>query len=830
MNLIDVREVAEDEKFQEIFFDLSLQVVSFSKTIPAKDTVKVFWSLRTVELHQRGKNKKTRRNVDMDLLRLIFQNPELNMGKTTSPVPTVNANTFSKSNDAQVTLQMTGGSNAVYNVTMGLAPPAAPNNSYHVLPGYGDPNNAYPGHVFSDPVYANQYIQAGTSDPVYPTQYIQAGNADPVYPSHFIEEAKDANLDPATPSHYYIKDEKDSNPNPAYYNKEADIESQAQTEMKLLKDELEGMEIKKNPDLEGAEIKKGTVRGLLNVFKSKKSKRRQSTATGLTGLTGISATELCIQEANEAKDAEVEEERVDDRERLLRFGGFKLKRNNSGLSNISGLTEKTGITTAEELRQKRIMDQIEIEEKRVQETLRAELAKHEERAIVSERLGKIREVENIEIRRQSAISCISGLTNKTGLTERTSFTTEELRQQRIQDDIDAEERLIQEAIQAEEEEERMRRRKSGISGITEVSSFTTEELRQQRIQDEIDSEERRVQEAIRAEEEEERAIVRRRQSALSGLTERSSFTTEELRQQRIQDDIDAEERRVQEAIRAEEEEEQLMVRRQSLGMASSRIREEKEAEKWRIQEEMASSRAREEKEADSWHMQEEMQAEEDKRLEYLEQEELMREERNFRGRYLEFWLDHSNRVSQIYNERSTCIACGGKATIMLYEGGGWNATNGLNKQLYSKLAGRNQALPGPSYIALGSQNRYYVKFEDGRCQWVGCDALSQELRKHRPLKTIAFGETWNSYFIVYEDGGYSYKGIPYHVNDIIQKNQCEIECVSLGPKGEYFMKMKNGRVWWGGMSYNAMNKVNRLKDRVKFIDFGENETFVCRYT
>jgi len=273
-----------------------------------------------------------------------------------------------------------------------------------------------------------------------------------------------------------------------------------------------------------------------------------------------------------------------------------------------------------------------------------------------------------------------------------------------------------------------------------------------------------------------------------------------------------------------------MVRRQSLGMASSRIREEKEAEKWRIQEEMASSRAREEKEADSWHMQEEMQAEEDKRLEYLEQEELMREERNFRGRYLEFWLDHSNRVSQIYNERSTCIACGGKATIMLYEGGGWNATNGLNKQLYSKLAGRNQALPGPSYIALGSQNRYYVKFEDGRCQWVGCDALSQELRKHRPLKTIAFGETWNSYFIVYEDGGYSYKGIPYHVNDIIQKNQCEIECVSLGPKGEYFMKMKNGRVWWGGMSYNAMNKVNRLKDRVKFIDFGENETFVCRYT
>lgn len=78
---------------------------------------------------------------------------------------------------------------------------------------------------------------------------------------------------------------------------------------------------------------------------------------------------------------------------------------------------------------------------------------------------------------------------------------------------------------------------------------------------------------------------------------------------------------------------------------------------------------------------------------------------------------------------------------MLYESGVWAFTSNLPRQLYNKLHGRAYELPSPTFVALGSQDRYYIHFADGKAQWCGPDSLTEVLHEtDSTVKCIAFGE------------------------------------------------------------------------------------------
>jgi len=204
-----------------------------------------------------------------------------------------------------------------------------------------------------------------------------------------------------------------------------------------------------------------------------------------------------------------------------------------------------------------------------------------------------------------------------------------------------------------------------------------------------------------------------------------------------------------------------------------------------------------------------------------------------RGRRLLFSLFERDHVDSCFSGTVTSMACGGKATIMLYEDGGHAWTSGLPKNLYNKLNGRQRSLPSPEYVAMGNMDRYYIRFADGKSEWVGCEGMSDELKTTtRRVKSVAFGERWDSYFIVYTDGWWSYSGIPDELSQLMKtrNKRSDLECVSLGPDGEYFVSAKNGRAWWGGTSCDNIDAIAKIRDRVKFIDFGDDNTFLCRYT
>jgi len=122
---------------------------------------------------------------------------------------------------------------------------------------------------------------------------------------------------------------------------------------------------------------------------------------------------------------------------------------------------------------------------------------------------------------------------------------------------------------------------------------------------------------------------------------------------------------------------------------------------------------------------------------------------------------------------------------------------------HNKLNSRRKDLPPPVYVSISSDDRYYLRFRDGSTYWCGCDDMTEALNKtpHR-VTSVAFGGEWDSYFIVTQNGGYMYRNIPSALHDLIERRQqkTDIECLSLGPDGEYYLKAKNGRAWWGGVS------------------------------
>ena len=208
--------------------------------------------------------------------------------------------------------------------------------------------------------------------------------------------------------------------------------------------------------------------------------------------------------------------------------------------------------------------------------------------------------------------------------------------------------------------------------------------------------------------------------------------------------------------------------------------------------------------------------------------------RSNRGKHITYNIFEGDHVSKCFDETVTSMACGGRTTIMLYESGGHAWTSGLPKLLHNKLNSRQKSLPPPTYVALGSMNRYYVKFKDGKSEWVGSDKMTELLNKEsRIVKTVAFGEDWDSYFVVFEDGWYSACGIPDGLDDVLKRRQRrgDLTSVSLGAKGEYFIRARNGRMWWGGINSENLSIINQYRGRIQFIDFcGDNDAFVARYT
>ena len=184
----------------------------------------------------------------------------------------------------------------------------------------------------------------------------------------------------------------------------------------------------------------------------------------------------------------------------------------------------------------------------------------------------------------------------------------------------------------------------------------------------------------------------------------------------------------------------------------------------------------------------------------------------------------------------SCIALSGDedVAIMLFDRGTWAYTAGLPTALYNKLHTRAVSHPSPTVVSLGSQGRYYIRFENGKSEWAGPESLSETIKEDlsRTPVSVAFGESWGAYFVVFQDGGWAYRGeIPTGLRNALTSNKDKsIEFGSLGPNGEYFLRAKSGRIWLGGCSTEFNRRITGgTRKKLCRVHFGDNEAYICRY-
>lgn len=188
------------------------------------------------------------------------------------------------------------------------------------------------------------------------------------------------------------------------------------------------------------------------------------------------------------------------------------------------------------------------------------------------------------------------------------------------------------------------------------------------------------------------------------------------------------------------------------------------------------------------------------------------------------------------------VATNGKGTVFLYGNGGVAYTPSIPKALYQKLRQlRNSNFSArPCDVSLGTRDRYYVAFNDGTADWKGPKALDKILKKclasAQQPRSVSFGSTYDTFFVVFHDGSWQYqgRGIPESLEEKLasRDDKADLVAVNLGPGGEWFIKARNGRMWWSGITED-LDKViaDILKDGhyLEFLDFGESGSYFVSY-
>ena len=193
------------------------------------------------------------------------------------------------------------------------------------------------------------------------------------------------------------------------------------------------------------------------------------------------------------------------------------------------------------------------------------------------------------------------------------------------------------------------------------------------------------------------------------------------------------------------------------------------------------------------------------------------------------------KMSTKHIEDVRCVAMGGEATLMIRDDGRWYYTPDVPTDFFES---NMRGLRGKKciYVAMGSNDRWYCKFDDGS-HWWGSDVpddLSDAIDENSSLVNyMAFGEDYDSYFVMFENREYTWNNVPSAVDRVLSykgRNRSALKFVSLGPNGEYFIRLENGRMWWGGMDDDGMKAIRKLGNKLKSLYFGDDYSWFARYT
>lgn len=132
-------------------------------------------------------------------------------------------------------------------------------------------------------------------------------------------------------------------------------------------------------------------------------------------------------------------------------------------------------------------------------------------------------------------------------------------------------------------------------------------------------------------------------------------------------------------------------------------------------------------------------------------------------------------------------------------------------------------------ITLGTRGRYYAAFSNGKELWYGNKAMDEAIRE-KPVKMVAFGEAFDSYFVLHEEqGSCSWWNIPEELEEYVDHGAAWVDYIAMGPKqGQFFVSFLDNSWRAGGLNDTDMQFLTSIPGRVKEVTFSE-DGFIVRY-
>ena len=221
----------------------------------------------------------------------------------------------------------------------------------------------------------------------------------------------------------------------------------------------------------------------------------------------------------------------------------------------------------------------------------------------------------------------------------------------------------------------------------------------------------------------------------------------------------------------------------------------------------------------------------------------VQKEISHRGKMMTYLL--AEHLSSVLDEQdksrlnSACCIALGDGYFFLW-GDGDCMYRDIPRQLHNKINGRQKSLPKPEYVAMGSPDRYYVRFADGSSQWSAPPEFTSAINgTGKNVAKVAFGESGGYYnsaywFILFSDGSCQWDpDLPDNLASLIRTCSSAIRDVTLGPSGEWFIIWENMKWDSSRSNYDYTCIEDNLQQqgrRVRLLLFGNDSQVLVRYS
>ncbi len=131
-------------------------------------------------------------------------------------------------------------------------------------------------------------------------------------------------------------------------------------------------------------------------------------------------------------------------------------------------------------------------------------------------------------------------------------------------------------------------------------------------------------------------------------------------------------------------------------------------------------------------------------------------------------------------------------------------------------------------LSVGVNKRYFLQRTNGQSYYRGPEILAKVANAGSKVKCVAFGSSYDSVVILCKDGRImKTEHVPSELQDVLELGK-EVEFVSMGPQGEWFVRMEGDDYLYGGLTQEMKESLDSCGPKLKEVTFG-TKAFIARY-